>query len=439
MNMSELQNVLKKLSQSLECAICGDFFTAPVMSPCCHTFCSVCIRRTLSVHKAECPACRLPLQESQLLPNRRLEETVKVLKGIIQNEKKREKTPQRKPMVQSTETNDTNPVLSKKPSPLKKPTLGLKQNAKGTLFQPSAPTLGTKRKANGTLFQPSAKRKKTTQPLKSLFAKVQPKVVCPGCGIKIVHFRINTHLDKECPSTTQGVKFIQSRSREYIKPKIRKLKSMPALLYQKLSLKEIRAECEKEELPTHYCAKNKEELVRLHRELRIRVNAECDSLNPRSKAEIVAGIKKETNAVATSRMMDKFKRKTKKKSTSIVDIEIKKRRKEAKKKFQKRILVEEKTQTKKTSKKRKKLPVKKPQKDVIEIEISSSDEEVDQGNSQDSLQNQILGKVLSSKAKVESRSRPQIVLSRGSTHELLPPPSSQKEIDKIRSVFLSEA
>jgi hypothetical protein len=48
---------LSSLDSNLRCVICKEFFTAPVITTCFHTFCSVCIRRCLSA-ESSCPTCR---------------------------------------------------------------------------------------------------------------------------------------------------------------------------------------------------------------------------------------------------------------------------------------------------------------------------------------------------------------------------------------------
>lgn len=45
----------------LRCNICKDYFTAPVLTACSHTFCSYCIRKC-----DKCPVCRAVIQESAL-------------------------------------------------------------------------------------------------------------------------------------------------------------------------------------------------------------------------------------------------------------------------------------------------------------------------------------------------------------------------------------
>ncbi|OAL70430.1 hypothetical protein A7D00_5396 [Trichophyton violaceum] len=53
---------------ALRCQICKDFFDNPVITSCCHTFCSLCIRRCLS-SEGKCPVCRSNDQELKLRRN----------------------------------------------------------------------------------------------------------------------------------------------------------------------------------------------------------------------------------------------------------------------------------------------------------------------------------------------------------------------------------
>lgn len=64
------------IEENLQCPICGELFTAPVViSRCGHVFCSLCVRRAM--HGTEsCPTCRLPSNPSDLRPDRRLERVV---------------------------------------------------------------------------------------------------------------------------------------------------------------------------------------------------------------------------------------------------------------------------------------------------------------------------------------------------------------------------
>ncbi|SMN20644.1 similar to Saccharomyces cerevisiae YCR066W RAD18 E3 ubiqutin ligase, forms heterodimer with Rad6p to monoubiquitinate PCNA-K164 [Maudiozyma saulgeensis] len=56
---------LSQLDTLLRCHICKDFLKVPVLTPCGHTFCSLCIREYISV-QAKCPLCLTELRESML-------------------------------------------------------------------------------------------------------------------------------------------------------------------------------------------------------------------------------------------------------------------------------------------------------------------------------------------------------------------------------------
>ena len=71
---------LGPLETSLRCQICKDFYDAPVITACSHTFCSACIRRSLSAVNAEkkCPLCWAPFEERQLRKNAIVEDLVRI-------------------------------------------------------------------------------------------------------------------------------------------------------------------------------------------------------------------------------------------------------------------------------------------------------------------------------------------------------------------------
>ncbi|KAJ5710191.1 hypothetical protein N7493_009783 [Penicillium malachiteum] len=49
--------LLAPLESALRCQVCKDFFDTPMITSCSHTFCSLCIRRSLSADN-RCPICR---------------------------------------------------------------------------------------------------------------------------------------------------------------------------------------------------------------------------------------------------------------------------------------------------------------------------------------------------------------------------------------------
>ncbi|EEB05792.1 Rad18 Rhp18 [Schizosaccharomyces japonicus yFS275] len=66
---------LTSFESLLRCPICHDFFSGPLITSCCHSFCSYCIRCYLKDHSI-CPICRSEQQESRLRKNLVVEELV---------------------------------------------------------------------------------------------------------------------------------------------------------------------------------------------------------------------------------------------------------------------------------------------------------------------------------------------------------------------------
>ncbi|SCV01487.1 LAMI_0G11804g1_1 [Lachancea mirantina] len=65
----------------LRCHICKDFIKAPVLTPCGHTFCSLCIREYLN-REMKCPLCLVELRESMLRSDFLVSEIVGSFKSI---------------------------------------------------------------------------------------------------------------------------------------------------------------------------------------------------------------------------------------------------------------------------------------------------------------------------------------------------------------------
>ncbi|TKA33794.1 hypothetical protein B0A50_00630 [Salinomyces thailandicus] len=64
-----------ELENALHCQICKEFYDTPMITSCSHTFCSKCIRTSLSTD-GKCPACRTADQASKLRNNWALQEVV---------------------------------------------------------------------------------------------------------------------------------------------------------------------------------------------------------------------------------------------------------------------------------------------------------------------------------------------------------------------------
>ncbi|KAK4494154.1 hypothetical protein PRZ48_014452 [Zasmidium cellare] len=68
-------NGFSELENALHCQICKEFYDTPMITSCNHTFCSKCIRTSLS-SDGKCPACRTSDQANKLRNNWALQEVV---------------------------------------------------------------------------------------------------------------------------------------------------------------------------------------------------------------------------------------------------------------------------------------------------------------------------------------------------------------------------
>lgn len=66
---------LRSVEAALRCQVCKDFYNTPMITTCCHTFCSLCIRRCLT-SEGKCPSCRCSDQEIRLRRNWAVQELV---------------------------------------------------------------------------------------------------------------------------------------------------------------------------------------------------------------------------------------------------------------------------------------------------------------------------------------------------------------------------
>lgn len=67
--------VFEPLEAALRCEMCKEFYSNPVMTSCSHTFCSICIRRSIAAD-GRCPSCRTALSSDKLAPNIAVREVV---------------------------------------------------------------------------------------------------------------------------------------------------------------------------------------------------------------------------------------------------------------------------------------------------------------------------------------------------------------------------
>ncbi|KAF7730812.1 E3 ubiquitin-protein ligase rad18 [Apophysomyces ossiformis] len=116
---SDFQNAfLQDLDEHMRCGICKEFYTtAMILTTCSHSFCALCIRRSLSTEPC-CPKCRVPTHDSKLHNNYELDNIVNSWRtarpAVLQLDQKKEQQPSSEAaskMVQTTGPVVRNPVV----------------------------------------------------------------------------------------------------------------------------------------------------------------------------------------------------------------------------------------------------------------------------------------------------------------------------------------
>uniref|UniRef100_A0A8C5Q2L8 RING-type E3 ubiquitin transferase n=1 Tax=Leptobrachium leishanense TaxID=445787 RepID=A0A8C5Q2L8_9ANUR len=281
---------VQNLDDLLRCGICFDYFNIAMMIPqCSHNYCSLCIRKFLS-YKTQCPTCCLAVTESDLRNNRILDDLVKTFCSARQ--------------YLSGCTPDSPPISPPQPMSMGKldgatsrgpPRKQIKKENKLMdvfLVKTSAPASKRTLKASSQVPftpTPSIKQEQEDEP-QSLVdntgsstpststMKVNIKVECPVCSVGISEQYINKHLDG-C--------LTRDEKKDSLRSSAQKRKPMAKVVYNLLSERDLRKRLKEVGLSTHG---SKQQMTRRHQEFVQTYNAQCDSLDPKSAAEIVCEI-----------------------------------------------------------------------------------------------------------------------------------------------------
>ncbi|KAF2369167.1 BRCT domain [Trinorchestia longiramus] len=88
--LQQVEHVLLKLQQPLQCSICLDLLSNPLSTKCGHNFCTLCIHRLLQGVRgpSSCPLCLAPVTKRSLEKKDRISQLVLAVRGIIEGIKK---------------------------------------------------------------------------------------------------------------------------------------------------------------------------------------------------------------------------------------------------------------------------------------------------------------------------------------------------------------
>lgn len=253
-NTIDIDPTLSTYEQNLRCAVCYDFIkTALTIDTCSHTYCALCIRRSLYFIQ-RCPTCLVQCTSNNLHINRTVDLLIQQYAAFKQQ---LVKTLSR----QLSHNVPKHTVIDVDAAP------------------PATNGTHTAKQSNGiaSLFaqQPSShKRQKLS------------KVECPVCYTPVIQSQINAHLDS-CLGVPQNVQRAERQLPSNVEPEQRTTAQLP--VYNLLKDKQIRDMLKQVNLPVHG---DRDTLIRRHREYLLQYNAEHDSDTPASSDEIARDIVK---------------------------------------------------------------------------------------------------------------------------------------------------
>ncbi|XP_026578483.1 E3 ubiquitin-protein ligase RAD18 isoform X2 [Pseudonaja textilis] len=285
---------LKEVDNLLRCGICFDYFnTAMIIPQCSHNYCSLCIRKSLS-YKPQCPICCMVATGPDLKNNRILDELVhnfvsarqRLFQAVLDSPSISSPTllPKKAPpqdhilnspdgffLNQKKHCADTFQVNEKRHliSADKDKNIKIKQEE-----NPCSSELCSEAGGKVANTAPTGGIKNSEMPSTSA-TKFVTKVECPVCGVPVQELHINNHLDS-C--------LTRDEKKDSLRSSGQKRKLLPKLVYSLLSDRDLRKRLKEHGLSTHG---TKQQLIKRHQEFVHMYNSECDSLNPKSVAEIV--------------------------------------------------------------------------------------------------------------------------------------------------------
>ncbi|NWS49976.1 RAD18 ligase, partial [Probosciger aterrimus] len=282
----------------LRCGICFDYFSIAMIIPqCSHNYCSLCIRKFLS-YKTQCPTCCVAVSESDLKNNRTLDELVKSFNSARQQLFRLVlDTPLiSSPLACSRHSDGKSQVKSSVSWPVVKeevPVIGSFLTKEEVCTSTEADSLaGTDEKTEEHLdlysssaevdgkdievgSQESLECTKSHEKPSTSVVKVVKKVDCPVCEVAIPEEYINKHLDA-C--------LTREEKKDRLRSSAHKRKPMSKVVYNLLSDRDLKKKLKEHGLSTRG---TRQQLIKRHQEFVHMYNAQCDSLNPKSVAEVV--------------------------------------------------------------------------------------------------------------------------------------------------------
>ncbi|KAL1587348.1 hypothetical protein WHR41_03948 [Cladosporium halotolerans] len=272
---------LADLENALHCQICKEFYDTPMITSCSHTFCSRCIRTSLSAD-GRCPACRASDQASKLRNNWQLQEVVSTFLAA------------RPQAIQIARAERDNANNARKPGKRKRAVLDSDEIAE--VEKGGRTTRSKSRRTEASQLSQQETIEVEDSEGDDDFEPEQPKddglVECPlGCGKRMKIEAVEPHLDR-CEDEKEAEKRAKSRtplgafggSRASPRQTPRPQDRISELNYSLLKEGAMRKKMDELGLPSFG---SKQLMVRRHTEWVNLWNASCDSSRARSKRDLL--------------------------------------------------------------------------------------------------------------------------------------------------------
>ncbi|KAK8043225.1 E3 ubiquitin-protein ligase RAD18 [Apiospora phragmitis] len=291
---------LAAVEAALRCQICKDFYATPMLTSCNHTFCSMCIRRALA-NDGKCPACRSSQELSKLRSNWSMEEAVLAFVRTRDDVL----ALARKPPTVLVETVEvpvaTTTTTASSASPPPKHALDVDEGKEYAAEDQPAKRLRSsarRSKTRGAELTAEMARQEASFSMPSSHSVPDQTyndglVACPICLERMKEVQVDRHLDSSCPGTPQEQppkqkstssshrNGFQVLSRPAAPPKPERL---PTLSYSMLKDAQLRKKLADLGIPKDG---SREILQKRHQEWITIWNANCDSLHPKRKSELL--------------------------------------------------------------------------------------------------------------------------------------------------------
>ena len=294
---------LTQVEQALRCHVCKDFYNSPMITSCNHTFCSICIRRCLSVD-GKCPLCRALDQESKLRGNWALREAVDAFvqsrNAILMVARApaplaTPKSPKRKaleePMLEAHE--------AKRPRRTTRSTKAKAVEATAAIMRDEVDVPESEDTAD---YEPEPGKLVALPKSRMSHIDLSPAddglVACPICWMRMKPWQVDKHIDTSCPRSPQpqiasssaalpshpGNSLNPSRNPFNPPTPTKQPDRLPALAYSMLKDTAFRKKMIELGLST---SGSRQMLEKRHQEWMTLWNANCDSARPKKRSELL--------------------------------------------------------------------------------------------------------------------------------------------------------